>query len=134
MNYNSSGKSGYDLSELGKPKVNVYGAANTKMTVSNGLRYIVANILSPNIEFVAASTGPGLNFSNIYYNGSDILNPDGVSSGIDNFVFGCVNSKQATLPNRLNVIFVDDKEGTDPDPIGDGASAFSYRILYYDEY
>lgn len=134
LNYNSSGKSGYDLSELGKPKVNVYGAANTKMTVSNGLRYIVANILSPNIEFVAASTGPGLNFSNIYYNGSDILNPDGVSSGIDNFVFGCVNSKQATLPNRLNVIFVDDKEGTDPDPIGDGASAFSYRILYYDEY
>lgn len=131
LNYNSPGESGYDLTELGKPKVNVYGAANTKMTASNGLRYIVANILSPNIEFVAASTGPGLKFSNIYYNGSDILNPDGISSGIENYIFGCINSKDATLPNRFNVIFIDDKNAYNNNPNG---RSDIYQILYYDEY
>lgn len=133
LKYKSPGQSGYDLSDLGKPKINIYGAANTEMNVGNA-QYIVANILSPNIKFTMGATSTGLDFSNIYYNDTDVLNPAGVNSNIKQFIFGCLNSKEANVPNRLNVIFVDDDENNEPDNVGDEESAFSYRILYYDEY
>lgn len=133
LKYNSPSKEGYNLSDLGKPKVNIYGGANSKMDVGNA-QYIVANILSSNIQFNMGATNGSLSFSNIYYNDIDIKHP--VSNGASNmnqYIFGSLNSKTASLPNQLNVIFITDPEGGGGGG-GDGENAFNYRILYYDEY
>lgn len=133
LRYNSPSKEGYNLSDLGKPKVNVYGGANSKMNVGNA-EYIVANILSSNIQFSMGATNGDLSFSNIYYNDVDMKHP--VSNGASNmnqYIFGSLNSKTASLPNQLNIIFITDTEGGGGGG-GGGDNAFNYRILYYDEY
>lgn len=133
MSYNSS-EGDLKLEDLGKPRVNIYGGKGSLLASSN-TRLITANIISPNLKVVFSGSEGAYGFSNIYYNDIDIKNPDGsTSNDIKQYVIGCLNAKDVTIPNQLSVIYVTDSTSGGGGGAGSGDNAFNYRILYYDEY
>lgn len=128
----------FDLSKLGRPHLNIYGATGSKLSSSN-YNYMVANILSPNLAVDITSTDSkkhqeDYNFSQMWYNDINIYNPDGKEvKEYKNYVFGCLNSRETKVPNIVNVLYVTDGSD-DVKHVGDGDDAFEYRVLYYDEY
>lgn len=138
--YNSpsfaSDANAFNLASLGKPKLNIYGTDGTTLNLSN-MNYIVANILSPNLEVNVYSTDNksiSYDFSEMYYNGVNIKKPDGsTSSDFAQYIFGCLNSHNTSIPNEINVLYVADSSST-PSIVGDGDDKFEYRVMYYDEY
>ncbi len=133
MSYGSS-DGDLKLETLGKPRVNIYGGKGSLLSSSN-TRLLTANIISPNLKVQFSGTEGAYSFSNIYYNDIDIKKPDGsTSNDICQYVIGCLNAKDVTIPNQLSVIYVTDSSSGGGGGAGSGENAFNYRILYYDEY
>lgn len=133
MSYGSS-DGDLKLEDLGKPRVNIYGGKGALLSSSN-TRLLTANIISPNLKVEFSGTEGAYSFNNIYYNDIDIKKPDGsTSNDISQYIIGCLNAKDVTIPNQLSVIYVTDKSGGGGGGAGEGENAFNYRILYYDEY
>lgn len=132
-----SGKGGADdlvLEDLGRPRVNIYGGIDSEFVVSN-MQFLIANIVSPELKVtVSATAGAPYSFSNVYYNGIDVNKPYGTDITTKEFIIGCLNAKEVSIPNRVNVLYVTDPTGDPPDVAGDEENIFNYRVLYYDEY
>ena len=129
--YNTTGVAGLALDKLGKPNINIYGASGTKLSSTESKGFI-ANVISPDLEFIISAGGKMDSMSHIedlYYNGNK------AATGVGNpYLIGCLNTSFANAPNNFNVVFVTDSSSKKPDKVGDGEDAFNYRILYYDEY
>lgn len=132
IGYNSSSIVGKenDLGvSAGRPNINIYGGENSFMHSDAGaFKYIAANITSQHLKFKVDSVGElkrnnGDKINSIYYNGFEIKDPQ-------TCVFGCLNVKDAEIPNNLNVVYVTDGNGRKKVT----SKGFDYRVLYYDEY
>ncbi|MDE7363350.1 MAG: polymer-forming cytoskeletal protein [Ruminococcus sp.] len=120
----------FNLEDVGRPNINVYGGKNSYM-YTNGLPYIAANITSEHLKFgcggqeeIKTHLHNNCNITDIYYNNFKLKLKKGN-------VFGCLNAKEVEAGNLFNVIYVTDSAKTPPAPT---TAEFDYRVLYYDEY
>ncbi len=113
-----------------RPAIEIYGGKNSKLTISN-MELLTANILSPDItvNIEACSRAGECYPSAIYYNGNDVYG----SNASSQFIMGCINSNDVTIPNMLQVMYCDNGGGP-PTPTIPGSGDFQYTVLYYDEY
>lgn len=116
-----------------KPSLDIYAGENASMTFAN-FQLMTANILSPDLNFVVSATSnPPYCPTKFYYNGINVFNPINDNATYKQFIYGCVNTCNATFPNQINIVYATDNSSAVP-TTPPGTGDFDYTVLYYDEY
>lgn len=127
-----------ELGSKAKPNFNIYGEMSVtrppEVTLTN-VNMLTANILSPSIKFTCAGGTGGFAsyYDHFYYDDIDLMSSDHGRDVAKNLIFGCLNAKEASIPNQFYVIYTTD-DGGDIGGLDVSDSENWYRLLYYSEY
>lgn len=112
------------------PTVYIYGGENSGLKMSDFKGWFAGNIVSPDLALRVDSTNGGGISNDIYYNGTDISKVD--SAGLW-AMFGCCNSENAKIPNKVKVIYTPDA-GKKKEELTTEDRSHWLKTLYYDEF